>query len=138
MVLHHDLYIVDTVDKGQAETVNESAQKILGELAKRVAGYFVKHFGFNVEDQNFLFDGKEWMDPGPILDLSVPYTDWDNTPVRRKSRKPRNEMDDTGPTLQDIITQNWIPPSLRGPDKAIAGSSRTLRSKSKATCSGKA
>jgi hypothetical protein len=104
MILHHDHYIADSVEGDQAEAVNDSAQKMLGELAKCVAGYFVKHFDFNIKNPKFLFDRKEWMDPGPELDLSVPYTNWSNTPVQRKSPQLGNKTDGTGPTLQDIIS----------------------------------
>jgi hypothetical protein len=133
MILHHKLYIADTGEADQEETVNKSAEEMLGELAKCVADYFVKHFGFNI-DQKFLFEGDGWMDPGPQLDLSVPHIDWDNTPLRRKPSELELDIR-TGPTLQDIVSRNWIPPSLKGCDKDIAHS---LRPRTIATRRGKA
>lgn len=125
MILHHNLYIADTGESKQTRTVNENAQKQLGELAKCVADYFVKHCGFDVGTPSFLFEGDEWMDPGPIVDLSGAYADWDNTPLRRKSSQLENGA---GPSLEDIISREWIPPSLRGTDKDDVGI-RSLRSR---------
>lgn len=123
MIIYHNQYIADTGEGAQTRAVNKNAKKVVGELAKCVAEYFVKHFHFNIRNPDFLFEGGSWMDPGPVLDLSAAFIDWDNTPLR-----PKPQQLDYQPSIHDIINKKWIPPSLRLVNQEVR-SSRSSRSK---------
>lgn len=95
MILRHGRYITNTGDSNQTRAISGNPWKTVGELAKRVAEYFVGHFGFDLNTQrrktDFLFKGENWMDAGPILDLNAAYADQDNIPLRPKPQKSRTK-----------------------------------------------
>lgn len=107
MMLKPEEYIAEMGDKVLEKAVSRTAKEACAKLARKVAESVVKHLELEVESGEYLFKTGGWMDPGPLVDLTPVHNDWDSTPVRP------GRSDTKEPTVKDIITGKWLPPSDR-------------------------
>lgn len=108
MVLNHIGYIAQTGMSELTKSVKEDAKSITAKLARTIAEYLVRHFNLDLDDDNYLFkSGESWMDPGDTVDMAGVFDDWAGTPLRPAG------LTDQLPTIKDITSGTWKPPSER-------------------------
>lgn len=109
MVFFPEKYISNTGDHNETKLANKCMKTLHARLAKVIAKHFDAFFGLGISSGEYLFEGENWMDPGPAVDLSPALVEWNGTPLR--SHYP---CGDTPPdtTLLDITRGTWKPQSL--------------------------
>lgn len=102
MIIFYERYISNTGGPEQKQFINQRGQTLHAQLAKVVAEHLNAFFELRIRSGDYLFEGRTWMDPGPVVDLSPALAEWDRTPLR--SRHPQV-------TLLDITGGVWKPKS---------------------------
>lgn len=109
MVFFPEKYVSNTGEHNQTKLANKCTQTLHARLAKVVAEHFDALFGLGINSEEYLFEGENWMDPGPTVDIGPALVEWNGTPLRSHYL-----CDDTPPdtTLLDITRGTWKPKSL--------------------------
>lgn len=111
MAFYPEKYIPKTGERDQTKLANQCGHTLHAQLAKVIAEHLAALFRLGINSGEYLFEGENWMDPGPIIDLSPAFVEWDGTPLR-----PHNLNNDLPAdiTLLDITSGLWKPKTLIG------------------------